>query len=62
MKTVSPDLFYVAPWAWLVVPALCLLLIQFADQTGSWRDSVVRTASNTLLVAGFVTLILLVAL
>ena len=59
MKTVSPDLFGISPWAWLLVPVLCFLLVHYAEQTGSWRDAVMRIASSTLIAAVCLVLLLL---
>lgn len=56
MKTVSPDLFGVAPWAWLVVPLLCLLLVRILDRDSKMRASGLGLVATSLMIFSAVAL------
>lgn len=56
MKTVFPDLFDVAPSAWLLVPLFCLLLVHILDRDSKVRASGLGLIATSLMIFSAVAL------
>ena len=56
MKTVSPDIFGIPSWGWLLVPLACLLLIRILDRNSTLRASGLGLVATSLMIFGAVAL------
>ncbi|WPY94837.1 hypothetical protein T8T21_01550 [Limimaricola variabilis] len=56
MKSVSPELFDLPSWAWILLPIVVLLLASLMDRNGRMRGSGLGLIATSLVIFGAVAL------
>ncbi|MGX9854938.1 hypothetical protein ACR03S_05795 [Limimaricola variabilis] len=56
MKSVSPELFDLPSWAWILLPIVVLLLAGLMDRNGRMRASGLGLIATSLVIFGAVAL------